>query len=91
MYFTRWRLISVAWNYFKCNAAASVTKQFLQILDRLRAHIQAVYLANLVAHVKRALAMDHAADEDASDDDSIVVGQLERNAHRLVRILLKLN
>ena len=66
-------------------------EHFLQVLDGLRGHVESVDLAYLVADVQRALAVYHAADENARHYAAIVLAHLERDAHRLVARLLKLH
>ena len=66
-------------------------QKFLQVFDRLRADDEAVDLAYLIAHVQSALSVYHAADEYARYETLVVVAHLERDAHGLVGVFLKLN
>ncbi len=66
-------------------------QEFLKILDGLRADVESVDLFDLVADVQRSLPMDHAADEYARHETPALVAHLERDAHGLVGVLLKLN
>ncbi len=66
-------------------------QEFLKILDSLRADVEAVDLLDLVAHVQRALAMYHATDEYARNETPALLAHLERDAHGLLGVLLKLD
>lgn len=63
----------------------------LQLIDRLVLDWLPIDLAYLIANVQRRLPMNHSAVHDSRHNAPAIFGHLQRDAHRLVGVLLELH